>query len=1095
MPMLRIQLFGQLSLTCDDSPLPLTSARLQSLLAYLLLHRSTPQARSHLAFVLWPDSSEARARSSLRFLLHQLRHTLPDATLYLEISDQTVQWRAGAPFSLDVLAFERALSLAAESQPGDQRAMLEQAVALYTDDLVVSCYDEWVFPERERLRQRFLAALEQLISLCEQSADYRDAMTYAQRLLRFDPLHEETYRRLMQLHAASGDRVGALRVYHTCVATLRRELDVGPNSATRAAYERLMRPPPQATAPRTQAAPKISRGLPNNLPLQLTSFVGRTHDRSQLQGLLAQARLLTLTGAGGVGKTRLALEVAVQLAHSPSGEDQPVADGVWWIDLAALREPAFVTHVASAALDVREQPGKPLLESLVDYLRDKAALLVLDNCEHLIGACAQLVTTLLSRCPRVRILATSREVLNVAGEQTYTLAPLSLPDGYSVAASAGVSRPGQGQAVPLQDAVQSDAIELFVERAVVALPTFRLTAQNAAGVAQICRRLDGIPLGIELAAARLKLLSVEHLAARLNESLDLLTSGSRSALPRHRTLRAAIDWSYSLLAETERALFRRLAVFRGGFTLQAAEAVCAGGLDVLELLSHLVDKSLVVADVADGEIRHRLLETIHDFARERLEESGEETAQRGRHLGWCLELVREAEPHFYAGEQRAWFTHVEREHDNLRAALAWSLEHDVQAGLQLAGLLSRFWFVRGYWHEGRQWLAQLLARPAAAERTVARARSLCGAGSLALRLADQAAAQALFEEGLSIAEEAGARRVAAQALDSLGLIAQQRGELARARTLKTEGLTLYRTLDDTWGTAGSLYSLGHIALLEADYAGARAFYEESLRLRRAIGDRIGMAYALNNLGNVAGHQAEPEQARAYYEESLALMREVGDRSGIGGAILNLGRVALSLGDLAAARPQIAESLRLARETDNRPLEAHALSDLGEIERGEGHYAQAQQLFTQCLALLREAGSHSETAFTLQSLGQVALAQGDVPQALRHFRESLCMLQSGGRTQNILLCLTGVGAAATRAGEPLRGARLLAACQAQHEALGMRMDYLDRLVFERSVALLRAQLDQGIFDGVWAEGCTLTLEQAVAEAQQVFHASGGENHTG
>ncbi|MCI0354796.1 MAG: AfsR/SARP family transcriptional regulator, partial [Acidobacteria bacterium] len=640
-----------------------------------------------------------------------MRHALPQADQFLHAGDGALHWRTDAPFTLDVADFEQAVAQADQAgDPAEVRATLEQAVTLYQGDLLPSCYDDWLLSERERLQQMFVAALERLILLLETERDYRPAIRYAQRLLQHDPLHEATYQHLMRLHALSGDRVSALRLYHTCTTVLERELGVAPSPATQAAYEalRLKTPPTPPLAPPAPPFPPTRR---HNLPIPLTSFIGRVHEQAEVQRLLTTTRLLTLAGPGGCGKSRLALVVAAdQVADYP--------DGAWLVELAALADPLLLPQAVATTLDVREEPQRPLIATLTNALQSRVLLLVLDNCEHLIDACAHLVQTLLGACPQLQILATSREALGLAGETVWPVPPLSLPDSRHLPSIEWLG--------------QAEAIQLFVERAGAALPTFALTDENAPAVAQVCQRLDGMPLAIELAAARVKVLTVPQIAARLDDCFKLLAAGSRTIVSRHQTLRAAIDWSYELLSEQERVLFQRLAVFEGGFTLEATEGVCAGrGIepdDILELLSHLVDKSLVVVGTQQQgrEARYRLLETIRQYARDKLLGSAEAEIIRQQHAAYYLTLAEQAELKLQGLEQLAWLDRLEVEHDNLRAALRWS-QAEAQAGetgLRLAGTLGLFWYLHGHWSEGRGWLESMLTQTEGLGRTPARATAL-----------------------------------------------------------------------------------------------------------------------------------------------------------------------------------------------------------------------------------------------------------------------------------------------------------------------------------------------------------------------------------
>ena len=451
--------------------------------------------------------------------------------------------------------------------------------------------------------------------------------------------------------------------------------------------------------------------IPNNLPVQLTSFVGRARELAELQRLLSTTRLLTLTGSGGVGKTRLSLQVAASLIDA-------FADGVWFVELAPLADPALIPQSIASALGVREQSGQPLLVLLSEYLHTRKALLVLDNCEHLVAECAQVAEVLLRAAPGLKILASSREALGIGGELAWHVPSLSLPD--------------PRQLPVLADLSQYEAVRLFVERAAFALPAFKLSDINAPTVVKICQRLDGIPLAIELAAARVKALPIESIASRLDDRFRLLTGGSRTALPRQQTLRALIDWSHSLLSEPERILLRRLSVFSSGWTLEAGEAVCAGdgigALDVVDLLAHLVDKSLVLLD--EELARYRLLETIRQYAREKLLDSGEGAQVRSRHLGFYVRLGKEFSSEILGPGETLWLNRLELEHDNVRRAIEWSLESaDALSGMRLTAALHLFWQQR-YTAEGLDYLRALLAQPEAMGRTPARARALQSRGSL-----------------------------------------------------------------------------------------------------------------------------------------------------------------------------------------------------------------------------------------------------------------------------------------------------------------------------------------------------------------------------
>ncbi|MFL5801446.1 MAG: ATP-binding protein, partial [Roseiflexaceae bacterium] len=932
-------------LIADPTPIPpLDSPRLQALLAYLLLQRTAPHARAHLAFQLWPDTSEAQAHANLRTLLHRLRHALPHADQFLHVAAQTVQWRADAPATLDVANFERALAQAeAAGRAGDQatmRAALMDAAERYRGDLLPGWYDDWVLLERERLRQAFLAALERLILLLEQQYDYGAAIGYAQRLLRHDPLHEATYQQLMRLHAGSGDRASALRVYHICTTVLERELEVEPSPATREAYEHVLRtdlpPAPTAVPPTPAPLPKL-----HNLPIALTSFIGRAREIAEVTRLLSTTRLLTLTGPGGCGKTRLALAVVRDLVTA-------YPDGVWLVELAALADAALVPQVVATVLGMREEPQRSLTATLVDALRPRMLLLLLDNCEHLIAACAQLVQTLLSACPHLRLLATSRETLGVAGETSWPVPSLSLP------------APPHPPA--LADLMGSEAVELFRERAACALPTFTLTQTNAAAVGQICRRLDGIPLAIELAAARVKVVSADQLAARLDDCFSLLTGGSRTALPRQQTLRAAIDWSYDLLSEPERAVFRRLGVFAGGWTLEAAEAVCADadGADanVLELLAHLVDKSLVVVETQDGgPVRYRLLETVRQYSHKKLWEAGEAETFERQHAHFFLALAEAAELELRRAQQAVWLDRLEREHDNLRVALAWSQAalDGIEVGLRLAGALWLFWLLRGNLSEARACLGGLLARPEVKAPTVARAKALYAAGLLAGTQSDFLPARVFLQDSLALGQALRDKHTIAYARNGMGFVAWLQGDFVAARVLLEDSLALFQDLGNRWDIAFALSRLGDIDLYLGDYARAVAALEASLTLARQVGDHVVLGYVLLSLGSAAHLQGDDVRAAACYEESLALFRALGHTWGVAAVLHALSYVLRAQGDNARAIACFSESLTRYWKMGHKEGTSLCLNGLAGVAGEMGQPVRAARLFGAAEALRETIG--------------------------------------------------------------------------------------------------------------------------------------------
>jgi predicted ATPase/class 3 adenylate cyclase len=680
--------------------------------------------------------------------------------------------------------------------------------------------------------------------------------------------------------------------------------------------------------------------LPNNLPRQLTSFIGREKEMAEVKRLLSTAYLVTLTGSGGAGKTRLALQVAAEMV-----DDYP--DGVWLAEFAPIADPALVPKTVASALNVPEQPGRAMTETLVDALRPKALLLVLDNCEHLLAACRGLIAALLSTCPEVRILATSREGLGVPGEALWRVPSLSLPEDIF-------------HLPPPEGLVLYDAVRLFVDRAVAAAQGFTVTSENAPAVALVCQRLDGIPLAIELAAARVKVLAVEQIAARLDDRFRLLTGGSPTLLPRQQTLRATLDWSYGLLSDQERTLLRRLSVFAGGWTLDAAEAVCAGGgieaSDILDLLTQLVDKSLVVAETQRGEARYRLLETVRQYGWDRLVELSETADVRTRHRDWYLHLAERADPKLRGPEQGVWGRRLEAEHDNLRAALEWSKteEGDADAWLRLAGALHWFWFMRNYLSEGRERLEEALATNRNAS-VPARANVLCGAGTLAWRQGDIKRAEILLQESLALFRKLGENSGMAFSLHHLAHVAERQRDFREATVLFDESLARFKEAGNTWGGGLTLECMGGSALLRGDYDGARALLEESSLIYREVGESLGLSLVLRKLGTVAEQQGDYERATALLEQGLALARQSGGRYAIPGMQQSLGDVALRRGDCLRAAALYRESLIQQRGVGDKPGITRCLEGLAAVACARSRYGEGARILGAAEALREATG--------------------------------------------------------------------------------------------------------------------------------------------
>jgi non-specific serine/threonine protein kinase len=601
----------------------------------------------------------------------------------------------------------------------------------------------------------------------------------------------------------------------------------------------------------------------HKLPYQLTSFVGREQEIAQLEVLVTANRLVTLSGAGGAGKTRLAIEVAGRLVDA-------FPDGVWLAELAALSDPGLVPQAVAQVLDIKEQPTRPVMETLCDHLASKKLLLVIDNAEHLLEACVRLVDEIVRRSPDVSVLVTSRERLGLTGELTYRVPSLSVP--------------GTSETLTQQTASRYEGVRLFVERAKLVRHDFDLTAENASSVASICAQLDGIPLAIELATPRLRSMSVDELSGGLDQRFALLTEGSRTALPRHRTLRSMLDWSYDLLTEREQAMLRRVAVFAGGWTLASAEQVCAGdgidASDVIEPLTSLVDKNLVVTDEQAGATRYRILETVRQYALDRLRERDEEAQWRASHLACFVSLADAFKWEQFGPQQQSWFSRIESEHGNLRAALAWSAESSPTEGVRIAAALDLFWRLRGHVAEGRQWLARLLDAFPVGGPTIERARGLLTAGLLAIAQGDYAAAKRLLQESLALFGELDYALGSLYVRTNLAHLATEQGQYPEAEVLWRESLERARAAGERKALFSCLGGLAVVLHRQGQWAAARELYEQALAMARADGAPWEIGTTLNDIARAECDEGHPDLALKHFAEGMTILHGLGDRPGV-----------------------------------------------------------------------------------------------------------------------------------------------------------------------------------------------------------------------
>jgi predicted ATPase/predicted Ser/Thr protein kinase len=820
---------------------------------------------------------------------------------------------------------------------------------------------------------------------------------------------------------------------------------------------------------------------PHNLPAQLTSLVGREAEVATVQQLLLaeHLRLVTLTGAGGIGKTRLALAIATGcLGH--------FQDGVYFVSLASIRESHLVLPTLAQTLGLREAPNTTVLQSLQQHLRDKELLLVLDNFEQVVAA-APLVSALLVTAPRLKVLITSREVLQIQGEQEFPVPALALTH--------------LKQLPPPAELAQVAAIKLFVQRAQAVKPGFRIDDSNAAAVAAICKRLDGLPLAIELAAASTRVLPPQAILTRLAERFDLLHSGARDAPDRQRTLRASIAWSYDLLAAEEQALFRRLAVFAGSFDLAAAEVLGKGSGQlatfVLEGITGLIDKSLLrVLEPVGDEPRFSMLEMIREFGLRILAEEGEAESVRSAHAEYYFQLVWQAQRHFWGANIAQWVTRLESENDNLRATLDYLLSSadGAERSLLLAGSLWRFWEIRGYIVEGRTWLERALERRAEAPPS-SRWLTLHGAGNLAADQGDYETAQSCYRESLHLLQDLlpgledpaairSTQRGIANSLTNLGHTALLQGDYAEAVRVTAEALSIHRQLDNQVGMAITINNLATINLHQSRYAQAEALSTESLALYRTLGDERGIGWNLHRLGTIARERGEYERASSYYQGCMALFERLSNQADRASLLFDLVELARQQDENEQAETHFQVGLTLARELGDKKEIANLLDRLSLIACRRGRYSPATTLNEESVALQREIGNRFGLSEALYGRGRIAFAQGRYDAAAHDYSESLQIKSQLGDQRGIVVLLKALALLLWAAGHsPERATRLFAASEKLRHAIGIVVPAAEQASEEEALAAMRTTLDPQTFALAWESGERLDVEQAVAHAHE------------
>jgi predicted ATPase/DNA-binding SARP family transcriptional activator len=1064
----EFRILGSVEAEDNGLTLDLGGQRERTLLARLLLSANQVVSADRLAEDLWSGDPPPHSAATLRVYISRLRRVLGrHADVLLT---QAPGYRLNvADDQLDAARFER-LVQAAEAEMAAGRAAAAAATLREALDLwrgpALSDVTDMTFAQADasRLEEARLTALENRVDADLACGRHASLVAELDGLAASQPLRERlTGQRILALYRC-GRQAEALSAYAGLKDRLTEELGIDPSPDLRRLQEGILRQDPSldwhpaeaedggdaaraaaraGDAGALPAAGSAADGGAENgpaartadaapappLPTETTSFVGREAELGTIDELLRLSRLVTLTGPGGCGKSRLALRAGAQASGL-------YPDGVWLAELAPVGRPELVIPTVALVLAAREEPDRTLLGSITERLRDSEALLIVDNCEHVIDAAAGMIATLLRGCPRLRILATSQTRLRVPGEATWPVPPLTVP--------------GRDVRDP-RDAAEAESVRLFCDRAALARPGFSLTEHNAAEVSHICRQLDGIPLAIELAAARVSALTPAQLSARLGNRFRLLTGGSRAGLPRHRTLEAAIEWSHDLLSEPEQVCFRRMAVFAGGCTMDAVEAVCPDQAlppeAIFETVTALIDRSLLTTEERFGSMRYGMLESIHQYALGRLALAGEVTATRRRHMAWLLDFAGQAD---LAGpDQAAWLDLLDAERDNFRVGLEWSLappdpnlERDPALALELVGALAPFWLVRG---------------PIAVGRSV-------------------------LDAALTAAGPGTDKRLRAIALDGAGQLASVQADQAAQRAYQEESLAIWRELGDDARIASSLDDLGSVAHIEGDYPAAQAMYAEALDLAERAGDAQQMGQALSGLGRLALHQGDQESATKYYSESMDRFQDIGDLRRATLILGNLGVVAINMGDLALAERRLAEHLNNARRLGDRKLISGALTNLGLVAYRAGDLDRAASLHQQALELSGQLGDRRLEVVALGNLGLVAARRKNYVAAAQFWLRSLDLAEAVGERRSVAEILEELAAVESAAGNAQRAATLFGASKAIRADIGAPVLGPDQARLSDAIAAAEAALGTAEFTGAYQAGLHMSVEQAIALAK-------------
>lgn len=1014
---LALHFLGTPQLFLDNNSVTTKRRKAVALLAYLAVERRQ-HTRETLSALLWPDYEQSKAFTNLRHTLWEIKQSIGQG--WLDADRDKIGLNNDANIWLDVAQFKAMLNQSRTQKDTLLRiSLLADSAQLYRSHFLTGFslkdaypFNEWAYVESEDLRLKLANALTMLSEDHCSLNEAEKAIPYARRLITIDPLNEAAHRLLMDVYIQAGQHSAALKQYQTLEQTLRKELGLDPQPETYALYKKIRKGEIHVAAmvkPTEIVTPK------HNLPHHLSSFIGREKEQIEVTNLLAKNRLVTLVGPGGIGKTSLSLQVGQKLLGK-------YPNGVWFIALDSLSDAKLVPQTVASVFDIREGTERLVVETLTNVLREKTTLLILDNCEHLLGACAELATSLLTNCPKLKILATTREVLNVTGEATYQVSSLSMPEYDDTS---------------FEKLTDYESIRLFNERATLALSTFALTKDNAQTVIDICRKVDGIPLAIELAAARVNILQVEEILNQLNDSFALLTSDSRASSERHQTLQASMDWDWGLLDTAEQVFLQQLSVFAGGWTLEAAQAVCDD--DVLGLTDSLVKKSLVMVNQESGsKTRYRFHEIIRQYVREKLIELSEEENIRTRHLKYFLRFSEQAELALKGPAQIEWYARVTDERDNIRSALKWADKTDAEAGLFISGRLWRFWEDFDL-REGEGWLRKFLAK-SESHHLHARAKALYAYGII-LYLTMQ--------------------------YDLLGKIAE-------------ECLAIYRAIGDPYGEIDGLIVSSRFYFAKNDTTQTMELMQQALVLAESLGDTWRIAFMFGQLGWGSGSDNNCSQRLHYFQEAVSLFRKVGDLRELQEYLGSLGNYEILSGNLESAQRHLAEAVQLSRNSHYKGA-MHFLSALARMESIRGNFQEARELLEKSIENSARLGFRNDHLWNRIHLGHLIVHQGQAAEAREIFLKTTREFFKDTILIGVCYSLEGMAGVYVVIGNPEHAARLIGWADATRGRISETRPYMDQVDVDKDIAVIIAKIGSSAFEDAYASGREMTMDEAVGLA--------------